>query len=1027
MTIWKNFKEKVSSLRRLRLIQLLIPVIIFLTIDPFLTIKINKTNKKPKSGQDLNNLQSILRIGSSNCVNSNDLGSECIWIKQDSSTYTNSLLFDKEIDNFLSKKYFYLDEVYSNLVDLKKNENYLEMKKSKQQQTSGLISQDKQIVRSSSLAAAKNKLNKKVDFLDLKLNNCLNKSKKSENNSLPSSSQSSPKSTLSNQHSNEDSFVDSNFSSSSSEMIQPSKSSKKLSSLSSTSSGVGSSNVSSASSTTSESSSADFASSKLKKAPKAIISDDGDIEIENPNNCSKIPKPVEPPSRSSMRIIDQSVYKNEAKKYNNIYYVNAKNSMCLNNRCSQPSTPLQSAYHHQTFYQNQLAAAAAAAAAATTKANWTAKNSCGSDPNWISAPASYCGGQVQVYITKMCGQIKKDKEKQRDALMEYFKNQQLQEHLQKYSKNEMPNESLRSLSKQIGLEISCKMKNEVRLECKNPSAVELWHKLPRSRTQSASQERQLFRMFSFLNKKSSKKSQNESKLDLNGDTQFGSLRSNKSKKKSKQPEADSDKSSKKNASYFSSGYFTTGRMGKKKCSNSLGLCYLIYGPETKRTLLPSQVTGIDTVKALFVRAFAEKLTMGYLDDEKCVKIYIKDQIKDLFYQLDDMNDIKDKCVLKLVDISNAQPSNKMTQSQYCYSNLSEHQSATIDEKSSEKVPACPRSLSEPRIQIKKAAAPKPTYQNPIYNHPCQEYILTNQDLMNQTLNSNVETYDNLDGQSAHQSRIESKYVLPAPLSYHDRYNRSLNPIYNSMRIESRDAKSVDRDAVYKNGASAALKSEPPTPQLSRQSTINEHSFAQSVAAPKTKIGGADIDATEDDTISLPSSISARGFKNFHADFSKNLDSTEYDVECDDDEKTVNEENVVESCENSKLKMKLMQKQLETLTNLVHQALINKDLNRLEGIAHTAKFNQSRLMPMDVNKSSIGLLNDQAKQLKNDLNAIKKMHANFNFVVGESFREFVDQINDKLRGLCANEKNQNSRIDCLVNRYNSDFSKIENEL
>lgn len=311
----------------------------------------------------MNNLQSILRIGSSNCVNSNDLGSECIWIKQDSSTYTTSLLFDKEIDNFLSKKYFYLDEVYSNLVDLKKNENYLEMKKSKQQQTSGLISQDKQIVRSSSLAAAKNKLNKKVDFLDLKLNNCLNKSKKSENNSLPSSSQSSPKSTLSNQHSNEDSFVDSNFSSSSSEMIQPSKSSKKLSSLSSTSSGVGSSNVSSASSTTSESSSADFASSKSKKAPKAIISDDGDIEIENPNNCSKIPKPVEPPSRSSMRIIDQSVYKNEAKKYNNIYYVNAKNSMCLNNRCSQPSTPLQSAYHHQTFYQNQLAAAAAAAAA----------------------------------------------------------------------------------------------------------------------------------------------------------------------------------------------------------------------------------------------------------------------------------------------------------------------------------------------------------------------------------------------------------------------------------------------------------------------------------------------------------------------------------------------------------------------------------------------------------------------------------------------------------------------------------------
>lgn len=62
----------------------------------------------------------------------------------------------------------------------------------------------------------------------------------------------------------------------------------------------------------------------------------------------------------------------------------------------------------------------------------------------------------------------------------------------------------------------------------------------------------------------------------------------------------------------------------------------MHGQETKRTLLPSQVTGIDTVKALFVRAFPEKLTMSYLDDETNVKIYIKDQIKELFYQLDDM-------------------------------------------------------------------------------------------------------------------------------------------------------------------------------------------------------------------------------------------------------------------------------------------------------------------------------------------------------------------------------------------------------
>ncbi len=67
-----------------------------------------------------------------------------------------------------------------------------------------------------------------------------------------------------------------------------------------------------------------------------------------------------------------------------------------------------------------------------------------------------------------------------------------------------------------------------------------------------------------------------------------------------------------------------------------GLCYLMFGAETKRSLLPSQVTGIDTVKALFVRSFTDKLTMNYMDDEQLVKIYIKDQLKDLFYQLDDM-------------------------------------------------------------------------------------------------------------------------------------------------------------------------------------------------------------------------------------------------------------------------------------------------------------------------------------------------------------------------------------------------------
>lgn len=343
-------------------------------------------------------------------------------------------------------------------------------------------------------------------------------------------------------------------------------------------------------------------------------------------------------------------------------------------------------------------------------------------------------------------------------------------------------------------------------------------------------------------------------------------------------------------------------------------------------------------------------------------------------------------------ITPVQTSAQMTRSQYCYFNLNEHQSASNDEKSSQKALICPRSRSEPRIQAKINHTQKQTYRNAIYNQSSQEYILTNQDLMNQTVNSvsNVETYDNLDAQSAHQSRIQSKYVISNALSYYDTNTRSLNPIDDSMKLNSRDVKSVDRDVIYsfQTELCSPQKSQPQTPQLSRQSTINEHS-----CTPTSK----NTNATEDDTISLPSSISIRGFKSFQNDSIKNLDSTEFDVECDndgdDDNKTVNQETTIgETYDESKLKIKFMQKQLETLTNLVHQVLVNEDLNHLESIAKTAKLSQNRKMSKKSNKLSINLLNDQAKQLKNDLISIKKMHENYNFEVSETFKMFVNEIN-----------------------------------
>lgn len=68
---------------------------------------------------------------------------------------------------------------------------------------------------------------------------------------------------------------------------------------------------------------------------------------------------------------------------------------------------------------------------------------------------------------------------------------------------------------------------------------------------------------------------------------------------------------------------------------STGLVFLQYRSETKRALLPNEITSIDTVRALFVRSFPRQLTMAYLEGPN-VKIYIHDASKDMFYELEDV-------------------------------------------------------------------------------------------------------------------------------------------------------------------------------------------------------------------------------------------------------------------------------------------------------------------------------------------------------------------------------------------------------
>ncbi|CAG2108532.1 unnamed protein product, partial [Medioppia subpectinata] len=90
------------------------------------------------------------------------------------------------------------------------------------------------------------------------------------------------------------------------------------------------------------------------------------------------------------------------------------------------------------------------------------------------------------------------------------------------------------------------------------------------------------------------------------------------------------------------------RTPSKTQDRSLGLVFLQFRSETKRALLPNEITSLDTVKALFVRSFPRQLSMEYLDCPS-IRIYIHDGSKDMFYELEDFRDIRDRCVLRIYE------------------------------------------------------------------------------------------------------------------------------------------------------------------------------------------------------------------------------------------------------------------------------------------------------------------------------------------------------------------------------------------
>ncbi|XP_074477830.1 sickle tail protein homolog isoform X4 [Sebastes fasciatus] len=79
---------------------------------------------------------------------------------------------------------------------------------------------------------------------------------------------------------------------------------------------------------------------------------------------------------------------------------------------------------------------------------------------------------------------------------------------------------------------------------------------------------------------------------------------------------------------------------------SLGVLYLQYGDETKQLRMPNEITGIDTIRALFVSAFPQQLNMKMLESPS-VAVYVKDDMRNMYYELTDVRNITDHSCLKV--------------------------------------------------------------------------------------------------------------------------------------------------------------------------------------------------------------------------------------------------------------------------------------------------------------------------------------------------------------------------------------------
>uniref|UniRef100_A0A8C9SAY3 SRC kinase signaling inhibitor 1 n=1 Tax=Scleropages formosus TaxID=113540 RepID=A0A8C9SAY3_SCLFO len=79
---------------------------------------------------------------------------------------------------------------------------------------------------------------------------------------------------------------------------------------------------------------------------------------------------------------------------------------------------------------------------------------------------------------------------------------------------------------------------------------------------------------------------------------------------------------------------------------SPGVLFLQFGDETRRVHITHELTSLDTLHALITHMFPQKLTLGMLKSPNTA-ILIKDEARNVFYELEDVRDIQDRSVIKI--------------------------------------------------------------------------------------------------------------------------------------------------------------------------------------------------------------------------------------------------------------------------------------------------------------------------------------------------------------------------------------------